>query len=317
MSENLDSSYFFEDFPLIRDFNVEDLITLLHEVGDMDDAEKLRNEMSDLQNFSGSKSFSSVLSSSSINRIYFSNNYTIGYLPPKSGQNRGTVEIKNAVDIDPDDTLRGEAISITLDRLKIKKYPGRHPYTILFNFYTENNIENNIIEKVHFSQVYKVYEDGVASVYGRPIFRNLNISENGLFFKFLTINIKDNQDKTFLRFLESGVVNLGLNFLKMAQPVIGITSQIVVGITRGILKRSKKNHKVQQLDLGMGFTDIYSRYKLRRGSYIIVQILEGQTWDWSKWVFNTSIGDIIRKQDDEDGDQAIQIPFNYFILGVS
>ena len=198
--------YFYQNFPLIRELSVEELAEYLSEVGDTDDSSKIYDIISDMgEPDILEKSFGDYINiiSGRFNKIYLSNNYTIGFYPPSNDSD--FVEIKNASIIEAESTVK--EIDIYLSRLYIKEYPGGNSHTILFDFYTENNIaEINRKERVHFHQTFTIQNEGSAPIDGVPIFKNLNLDENGIIFKFTSINVKDEKDKEFLNSFGTSVM---------------------------------------------------------------------------------------------------------------
>jgi hypothetical protein len=127
------------------------------------------------------------------------------------------------------------------------------------------------------------------------------------------VNVKNDDDEAFLGFLESDVFKEGLRLAATAQPVIGLFSQTALSLTKAIAKRNR-NVAVQDFYMGLDFSDIRTRARLREGSYIAVQIPERSVvvWDWREWVYNPNNGQIVNA-----ADPAQLIPYNYVVLGVS
>jgi hypothetical protein len=160
---------------------------------------------------------------------------------------------------------------------------------------------------------YRGYEGERVAVIGYPIFIGLNAGHEGLAFKCFTINIKNKDDEAFLDFLESDVARSGLHLLSTAQPAIAPFANMAVGLVKGIATRNK-NVPVQDVHMGLDFSNIRSGARLAQGSYIAVQIPETMEtiWDWSRWVYNPSNGLVVNKEQNPE-----LIPFNYFIFSIS
>ncbi len=77
----------------------------------------------------------------------------------------------------------------------------------------------------------------------------------------------------------------------IAQPLIAPLTELAIGLTRRVAKRSK-NFRVQKFNTGLDFSTIPNRARLAEGSYIAVQIPENMqlAWDWDEWVYVPSSG---------------------------
>ncbi|NJO50713.1 MAG: hypothetical protein HC840_16125, partial [Leptolyngbyaceae cyanobacterium RM2_2_4] len=75
-----------------------------------------------------------------------------------------------------------------------------------------------------------------------------------------------------------------------------------------------KNAPVQDIQIGLDFSNNPMGAHLAEGVYIAVQIPETLTrvWDWSDWIYDTSTGQIVK---DYSRDQLI--PYNYIAFGIS
>jgi hypothetical protein len=237
--------------------------------------------------------------------------HAFGYLPPTPPA-ASTVTIAHAGNISPDQSLRNSRIKITLDRLRVAAYPGGGTHRVLFDFYAQNQVPGDV-EHLHFNATYRVHEGEQAAILGFPIFVGLNVGNEGVAFKCFTVNVKNDQDESFLGFLESDVFKAGLKLASTVQPAIGPFSQMALGLTKSIATRHQ-NVAVQDFYMGLDFSSIATRARLAEGSYIAVQIPESiQTiWDWSEWHYNPANGQIVGR------DQPTRlIPYNYLVYSVS
>jgi hypothetical protein len=203
-------------------------------------------------------------------------------------------------------------IRITLNCLRVAKYPGSGMHNVLFDFYAQNQIPGNV-EHLHFNATFRVQEGERAAILGYPIFVGLNVGTAGVAFKCFTVNVKNDDDEAFLGFLESDVFKAGLHLASTMQPAIAPLSGLAVGLTKTIASRHR-NVPVQDFYLGLDFGDVPLQARLAEGSYLAVQIPESfQTiWDWSEWVYNPSSGQVVHK-----ADPTQLIPYNYLVFGVS
>jgi len=311
-----EEDYFYQNFPLIRHLPAKELADYLTEVGDTEDASKIYDIIDEMEESDiniSEKSFSDYFNVifDRFDKVYLSNNYTIGFYPPS--KDLDYLEIKIASIINADSSLK--KINIKLSRLYIKEYPGGKSHTILIDFYTENNIiQINRKEKVHFHQTFTIQNEGSAPIDGIPIFNHLNLDENGITFKFTCINVKDEKDKQFLNSFGTSAMKAGLGLLSVFQPAIAIITEFVTNIGKIILNRSK-NRRIQEFEFSLNFDNSSEGHKLSKGSYVIVQIPEDRIWDWSEWIYVPSLKRVLRRSSYPDLKEII--PFNYLILTIS
>jgi hypothetical protein len=232
--------------------------------------------------------------------------HVFGYLAPK---NNG--EIVHAGNMEPDETLKGAAIKLKLNRLRVADYPGKGLHRVLFDFYAKNQTTTGD-EPVHFNQVYRAQEGQGPGIIGYPIFNGLNVGKDGLSFRGYTVNVSNDSDEKLLAVLESDVVKDGLKLATTAQPAIAPFSQMALGITKMVASR-RRNVPVQDVFVGLDFSNDPSGARLAVGDYIIVQVPDTTTatWRWSDWWFDKDRGIIVDK-----ATKTKEIPYNYFILGI-
>jgi hypothetical protein len=237
--------------------------------------------------------------------------HAYGFLAP-TPPGTEMLPIQHAGNMNADMSLRNTRIKITLDRLRVADYPGGGVHNVLFDFYAQNQIPN-ATEDIHFNMTFKAYEGQEAAVIGYPIFIGLNVGTAGVQFRFRTVNVNNDQDEAFLGFLDSDVFKKGLTLATTAQPAIGVLSSMAVGITRSIAARTR-NVLVQDVHMGLDFTNIPMGARLAQGSYIVVQIPDtmATTWDWNTWIFNPANGHIV-----SHADHSQLIPYNYIVLSIS
>jgi hypothetical protein len=238
--------------------------------------------------------------------------HAFGYIDQDAAYDERSLPIKHAGQIAADSTLRDSAIRITLDRLRAAKYPGSGTHRILFDFYAQNQTGNNI-EHLHFNTTFRVREGEEAAVIGYPIFVGLRVATDGLAFRGFTVNVKNDDDEALLSLMESDVMRSGLRLLSTAQPALAPLSGIAVALTTALAKRNR-NVPVQDFFMGLDFSTIPTRARLREGAYIAVQIPQRLelAWDWADWVYDIKNGHIVHR----DNRQAL-VPYNYVVLGVT
>ena len=93
---------------------------------------------------------------------YEHTSHEYGFVPAGPAIN-DTVEIVNARTITADSSLKNSRIKVTLDSLRVSKYPGGGIHRILFDFYAQNQLPGQT-EHVHFNQIYRVQEGQSAGV---------------------------------------------------------------------------------------------------------------------------------------------------------
>lgn len=238
--------------------------------------------------------------------------HAFGYIPLATAGAPDDIEILHAGRTDPDLTLRNSKIDVTVDFIRVAGYPGGGIHHILFDFYAQNQVPGQV-EHVHFNQMFRAREGESVGVLGYPVFLGLNVSNTGVAFKCFTVNVKNDDDEAFLAFLDGDVFKAGLQLASTAQPAIAPLAGIAIGITKGIAARNR-NKAVQDFFMGLDFTQVATRARLREGSFVAVQIPEESAviWDWAEWIFNRRNGRIVKRQDRNQ-----MIPFNYIIFSVS
>lgn len=295
----------FEHIPVAGQMTISELSEYLTEIGDRSIIDNPK-----INTYSDSKQKDYRLNLWS-KRAWMHTAHTFGYLAPASS-NHEPVSISHAGNIAPDTKLKNARIKITLDVLRVADYPGSGKHFVLFDFYAQNQLAD-AAEHLHFNNVYEVQEGEKAGMIGYPIFIGLNVGSEGVAFRCLTINVKNESDEKFLSFLDSDVFKAGLELGTKLQPAIGPLSKMAIGISESIAKRNR-NKGVQNFYMGLDFSNIATRARLREGSYIAVQIPEtlSTVWDWDEWVFDPSHGQIVNKNNAKQ-----LIPYNYIVFSIS
>lgn len=230
---------------------------------------------------------------------------------PSGGPKQGPiVQVGN---MKADETLRNARLRITLDRMRVADYPGKGIHRVLFDFYAQNQGDDGRVDHLHFNTTYRAQEAEQVGVIGYPIFVGLRPGSEGVAFKAFTVNVENDSDQGFLNFLESDVVKEGLRLTKAAQPALAPLANIAVGITTSIANRNK-NIAVQDFYMGLDFSNVPTRARLREGSYVAIQIPQTNVaiWKWDDWVFDRDSGEIVSKSDSKT-----LIPYNYVVFSVS
>lgn len=237
--------------------------------------------------------------------------HSFGHLAP-AAPGEDLLPIRHAGNIEPDLGLRSARIKITLSGLRVADYPGRGTHRILFDFYAENQVPGGT-EPLHFNATYRVREGEQTAVLGYPLFLGLKVGRDGVSFKCFTVNVKNDEDESFLDFLESDVFRAGLKLATTAQPALAPFATMSYSLTKGIAARNR-NVPVQDFFLGLDFSSNPMGARLAEGSYIAVQIPETLrvAWSWDDWAYDPSHGRVVNRSD-----PTLLIPFNYIVFGVT
>lgn len=296
----------FDDLPVLGKLSAAEAAEKLREVGENEAALELQ----------GARPESGIFSASNWrwpfqDRPWQHTAHAFGHLAP-AAPGDALMPIRHAGNIAADPSLKNNRIKITLDRLRVADYPGRGTHRVLFDFYAQNQVRDDV-EHLHFNATYRAREGEQAAILGFPIFVGLNVGSEGVAFKCFTINVSNDEDETFLGFLESDVFKAGLKLASTVQPAIAPFSQMALSLTRNIARRHR-NVPVQDFYMGLDFTNVATRARLAEGSYLAVQIPERlQTvWDWAAWVYNPANGQIVDKSE-----RTRLIPYNYLVYSVS
>jgi hypothetical protein len=296
-------SEWFEDVPVVGKLPTSAAVSKLREIGEDETVSELETQKDQPQPALG-------LNLPFLDRPWLHTAHTFGFIP--AGPSKPSVDIQHASEIQPDESLRHSRIRITLGALRVASYPGLGAHHILFDFYGQNQVPKRV-EHAHFSCKHRARDGERAAVLGFPIFVGLNVGAGGVAFKCYTVNVKNDEDEKFLGFLDSDVFRQGLELATTAQPAVALLSETALGVTKAIARRNR-NIPVQEFALGLDFSSAPLGARLAEGSYIAVQIPEmlETVWDWSTWVYHTSVGNVVSR-----GDPSKLIPYNYIAFNVS
>jgi hypothetical protein len=243
---------------------------------------------------------------------YAYTDHAFGYIPKTGTGSPAMVDITDAGNIAADTSLKGASIRITLDRLRVFDYPGSGIHTVLVDFSAQHQTSSaGQSQDLRFTQNYRVQEGSAAGITGFTIFSGLGIAKEGVSFKCSTVNVSNEDDQKIVKFLEGAVFKKGLELINNLNPVIPIVSGFATGIIDTFVHRHD-NAAVQDFFMGLDFSGISTRAQLREGSYIAVQVPDAAAWDWTKWGFRPSNGQIVSKQS-----SGQSVPFNYIVFSIS
>lgn len=306
-----------DDFRVIGQMSGTEVLRKLAEIGDSDDARDIA--FAAVRRTKPSATMRDVLTvqDEQLNTLialdkgvkpYLYATRAFGYVPSSDAASTTLVDVTAAGNISADTTLRGKAIKITLDHLRVFDYPGKGIHNVLFDFAGRHQAETTAEEDLHFTQTYRSPEGEGASLNGVPIFVGLKVGNEGVFFSAKTVNVSNEDDEKLLGFLDSDTFKKGLQLINGINPAVPIVTGFADGIFRQIAARHK-NIPVQDIALGLDFSTSPTRAKLREGAYIVVQAPDG--FDITTCQFNPSTRDFVDKATGKP------IHLNYMVFSIS
>lgn len=230
----------------------------------------------------------------------------LGFITPEEGDLPGAIH--NASTLEPDPTLKGTRIKISLDRLYVHNYPGRGTHKILLEFTGKNQIPGDT-EELRFAITTEARDRSSAPVSGTPIFLGASVGNNGISFEGKAINVASADDEVLLSALGDGAFKEGLSLLTTAQPALKPFVGLAKSVVTAVLKRSQ-NKTVYNFRLGLDFATSQTAAKLRHGSFVVIQGDEA-SWSWNDVRWNAGSQQIVRHYDN------LPIELNYMIFRVS
>jgi hypothetical protein len=235
--------------------------------------------------------------------------HAIGHLAP-SPHGDATIAVRDATAIDPDPSLKGARLKLTLGKLYAADYPGRGTHRVLVDVAARDQTAP-AGEQLHFAATYQVREGEAAGVAAYPIFLGLPVGAEGLVLGLVTVNVGNEADERFLATLESETFKAGLRLVQAWQPALAPLSELVLGLTKAIAGRAR-NVAIQKFTVGLDFRTSPGGLRLATGTYIAVQIPEELVlWDWDEWAYDPRRGRLA-----SSANPAQPIPFNYVMVGV-
>lgn len=242
-------------------------------------------------------------------KLWLHTSHAFGYIPALPG--RAELPIRPLSNIRPDFKLKRGRVNITLDRLRVRSYPGNGIHRILLHFYAQNQTEQT--EDLHYNTVYRIREGEEAALRGYPLFIGLSVGLVGLRLRVRTINVSNDQDEALLTCLESDAVKAGLHLAATAQPAIAPFSQIAFNLAKVIGERHR-NVAVQDFDLGLDFGTSALGARLAVGSYLAVQMPQDHLtqWNWQDWFYHAGSGLVLLR-----GDNRRALPYNYLVFSIN
>jgi hypothetical protein len=224
-----------------------------------------------------------------------------------TGTGSGPLDLADAGQVTPQDSLRGAQLKVTFDGLWAAGYPGHGEHKVLFDFYAQGQT-SSATEHLHFSTTLRVRNGQLVGVRGQPIFVGLPAGAEGLNFKCFPVNVANSDDEKFLAFLDSDAFRGGLKLLTAVQPATALFSETTLALTRQIAGRHR-NVPVQDFYLGLDFSKQPARAALAEGTYVAMQVPgdPARPWRWEDWLFLPG-GQVVAR-----ADRTSMPPYNYLL----
>jgi hypothetical protein len=288
----------FDDIPVLGSRPPAEAAQILREFGDADLASRLELQPSgEIKTFGIGTTVRGFWDDTFGPCLWRYSAHAFGYMAPHAPGATAPLPIQHAGNITPHTTLQGSQARITLNWLRVADYPGAGMHRVLFDFYARNQSQGPDAE-LHFNATYRVMEGQRAGIIGYPIFVGVNVGEQGLAFRCFTVNVKNDADEAFLDLLESDAFKQGLEITENGQPAIRPLAEMAYGLTRAAANRNR-NVPVQDVYMGLDFSQVPGRARLAEGAYIAAQIPDALStvWDWEAWVYDPRNGNIVSKDD--------------------
>ncbi len=215
-------------------------------------------------------------------RPYKSTGMVLGFIPAGST----STNVIRIADVQPDRSLIGKRIKITLDKFFVAKYPGWGTHSILCEFSGKNQVPGET-EELSFAMRFDARDNSGPAIVGAPIFMGLTVAQDGISFKGKTVNVKNSGDDMVMAVLDTPAFKSGLQLLNTAQPALKPLTSLATATVGAIAKRNE-NAQIHTFELGLDFDGSATSARLRHGSYIVVQTDESTGWDWSEYEWNAS-----------------------------
>jgi hypothetical protein len=257
------SAELFPDITVIGKMLPEAAAAKLRELGDDEGAEAMMPSEARGNQGDKFKSFGIVDTMGFGTRAWQHTSHVFGHLPP-GGPSDSPQPLRHAGNIEADLSLRNARINISLGAIRVADYPGFGTHQILFDFYGQTKSSESI-NHLHFNALLRAREGDDAAVVGYPIFVGLSVDDQGVSFGCLTVNVSNDEDEQFLKFLESDIFKSGLKLLETAQPAIAPLAACAESIAKRIATRSR-NAAVQNFLMGV---ELPSRRTGRKGIVIV------------------------------------------------
>jgi hypothetical protein len=247
---------------------------------------------------------------STSDRLWKAKNHIYGFFPARLSGATGAQPLSDATSIEPDGNLAGQALRITIDRVRVKKYPGRGTHSIAFFCHARTQVGSEAIP-VEYGVGLEATEGDVAPLASITMFDGIRMVGSHVNLACGTVNVDTRKDQTFFSILSGQALTQGLRLLDSTQPALAPLTELTRGV-RKELQNQNKGVPVQKFEIGLDLSSVSGRIKLREGNYLAIQIPpeEATGWNWADWAFDD--GRIIR-----NGNPLSILEYNYILIGVS
>lgn len=244
-----------------------------------------------------------------LGKAYSYGAHVLGFIPEADGVEK-LRPIQAAIGVEPDDALVGTRIKLSLDAFYVEEYPGTGKHTIALEFLGRDQA-GAAKQDLRFATALEVKDQDRAGVNGMPIFTGLMVPPDGLAFEARTISVRSSGDEAIMAALKSPAFKAGLSLTGLVNPVLPQLAGLAAGVTDTLMKRGK-NKQIQSIELGLDFSKTATSIRLRRGSYVAMQVPDFHAWSWDDWMFSADAMAIVSKEDPTKG-----ASYNTLIFSVS
>ncbi|MFC5506402.1 hypothetical protein [Bosea massiliensis] len=211
--------------------------------------------------------------------------------------------------VQPDGSIAGKRVKVTLDRFYVEEFPGFGTHRILCEFSGKNQVAGKT-EELNFVATCNARDGQSAGVSGLPVFMGLTVGRNGINLEGRTVNVSSESDDIILGVLDGDAFKKGLELIQTAQPAIKPLASLAEGLVRMVMSR-RKNRQIHTFSLGLDFAGSPTSARLRYGSFVVMQVGRKGNWDWSLYGWNRSTQQIVPQNGAEPIGQ------NYMVFGIS
>ena len=129
-------------------------------------------------------------------RPYACTGMVLGFIPPGPSAS----QVTGISTVQPDHSLVGQRIKITLDKFFVAKYPGYGLHSVLCEFSGKNQAAGET-EELSFAMRFDTRDNSGPAIAGAPIFMGLTVAPDGISFKGKTVNVRNSGDEMVPRIL--------------------------------------------------------------------------------------------------------------------
>jgi hypothetical protein len=240
----------------------------------------------------------------------------VGFVEPDSRDARDRFAVQSAVTMAPEIELAGKRLNLRFDGYRLARYPGSGIHNVLFNFKATHIIdaERDVSEVVSYNLSFQGADKSSIPIVGYPIFVGLEAGQRSLVLEGYSVNVTSQGDQAALKYLDSSLVEKGLELVGSFSPLMGQVSTISTSLLRAMAEHSK-NQPVHTFKYAFDLDRSGLGLKLRTGTYIIAAVPEefAADWDWSQWLFDPVTRRIVPT---EPGEMGEDVDFNTLLLRI-